>query len=245
MKRPTTTLEPIGLVLLREAGLRPPPTVETAPIAPRDWEAAVGTRIAARAQPLRLDRGLLTVRTASSTWAQELSLLSEPILAQLRARGVPVTGLRFRVGHVAAPERPPLRDEVRTTPPEAPLPPEVVALLAHIADPELRDAIAHAAARNLGWQLTLKAAPKKKPRRAPRPAAPPAAEVAPPRAPTRLPVRAPAPPAPPSAAPERGAPARTATSAPSAARGPRSAAPGSARPDRAPPPSPGGSRGKS
>jgi hypothetical protein len=244
MKRPTTTLEPIGLVLLREAGLRPPPTVETAPIAPRDWEAAVGTRIAARAQPLRLDRGVLIVRTASSTWAQELSLLSEPILTQLRARGVPVTGLRFRVGHVAAPERPPLRDAIRTTPPEAPLPPEVVALLAHIADPELRDAIAHAAARNLGWQLTLQAAPKKKPRRAPRPPAPPPAEAAPPRAPTRLPVRAPSP----SAAPERGAPrppARTATSAPSAARGPRSAAPGSARPDRAPPPSPAGSRGKS
>lgn len=158
----STALEPIGLVLQRETGIKPPPAVETAPIAYRDWEAAVGSRIAARARPVRIDRGVLVVRTATSTWAQELALLSEPILAQLRARGVQVESLRFRVGHVDAPERPPLRDEVRTSPPDAPLPAEVQAQLAHIADPELRDAIAHAAAKNLGWQLTLKA--KNKPR---------------------------------------------------------------------------------
>lgn len=156
----STALEPIGLVILRETGLKPPPAVETAPIAYRDWEAAVGSRIAARARPVRLDRGVLVVRTATSTWAQELALLSEPILAQLRARGVQVESLRFRVGHVDAPERPPLRDEVRTSPPEVPLPPDVRAELARVEDPELRDAIAHAAAKNLGWQLTLKA-PKK------------------------------------------------------------------------------------
>jgi hypothetical protein len=151
-----STLEPIGLVLRRDVALRPPPSIDTTPIPPRDWEAAVGTRIAARARPVRLDRGLLTVRAATATWAQELSLLSEPILAELRSRGLPVTELRFRVGPVEAPERPPQRDEVRTAPPEVPLPEEVLAEIARVPDPELRDIIAHAAAKNLGWQEMLR-----------------------------------------------------------------------------------------
>lgn len=160
-------LEPIGLVLRRDSALRPPPSIDTTPIPARDWEAAVGTRIAARARPMRLDRGLLTVRAATATWAQELSLLAEPILAELRSRGLPVTELRFRVGPVEAPLRPPQRDEVRTAPPEVPIPEEVLAELARVPDPELRDIIAHAAAKNLGWQETL---PKPKKKRAkPRP----------------------------------------------------------------------------
>lgn len=219
MKRPlrSMSIEPIGLVILRETGLRPPSTIETSPVAARDWEAAVGSRIAARAQPVRLDRGVLVVRTASSTWAQELALLSEPILAQLRARGVKVESLRFRVGHVDAPERPPLRDEVRTAPPAVPLPPEVRAELSRIDDVELREAIAHAAAKNLGWQMEM-AAPKK-------------------GAKTRRPSEK-------TKAAARGTEPVPITSAPSAARGPRSAGTGSAPPDRASRPSPGASRGK-
>ena len=173
MKRPTrfSAIEPLGLVLSRDAGLRVPGAVETSPIAARDWEAAVGSRIAARAQPVRLERGVLTVRTATATWAQELSLLTEAILPQLRGRGVKVDSLRFRVGHVDAPERPPSRDEVRTSPPEVPLPPEVNAELARVDDAELRDAIAHAAAKNLGWQTTLTGVQKARARAArdPRP----------------------------------------------------------------------------
>lgn len=174
-----SALEPLGLVLSRDPTLRVPGTVETSPIAPRDWEAAVGSRIAARARPVRIERGVLTVRVASATWAQELSLLVEPILAQLRARGVKVDALRFRVGHVDVPERPPSRDTVRTSPPEVPLPPAVLTELAHVDDAELRDAIAHAAAKNLGWQRTLAPAKKARARdatsprsdaRAPRPA---------------------------------------------------------------------------
>ncbi len=147
-------LEPLGLVLSRDTALRVPGTIETSPVPARDWEAAVGSRIAARARPVRLDRGVLTVRAATATWAQELSLLSEAILFQLRGRGVVVASLRFRVGPVDAPERPPSRSEVRTTPPEVPLPPSLGAVVAKVADPELRDIIAHAAARNLGWQAT-------------------------------------------------------------------------------------------
>ena len=178
-------LEPLGLVLSRDAALRVPGTIETSPVPARDWEAAVGSRIAARAHPVRLDRGVLTVRAATATWAQELSLLSDAILFQLRGRGVVVESLRFRVGPVDAPERPPSRSEVRTTPPEVPLPPAVGAVVAQVADPELRDIIAHAAARNLGWQATrlegLTSAPSgaRVPRSAAPESAPPARTTSP------------------------------------------------------------------
>jgi Dna[CI] antecedent, DciA len=148
------SIEPLGLVLSRDSALRLPGSIETSPVSARDWEAAVGSRIAARARPVRLDRGVLVVRTASATWAQELALLADAILQQLRGRGVVVDSLRFRVGHVDAPERPPSRSEVRTAPPEVPLPPTVEAVLGNITDPDLRAAVAHAAARNLGWQVT-------------------------------------------------------------------------------------------
>src|SRR5439155_533119 len=112
----STGLTPLGDLLRRDPALRVPAAVEASPIAFRDWEAAVGTRIAARARPLRIERGVLLIRTATSTWAQELALLADTIVAQLAARGIAVKGLRFRVGHVDAPERPPSRDEVRTSP---------------------------------------------------------------------------------------------------------------------------------
>lgn len=206
-------LEPLGLVLQRDSSLRVPATVETSPISARDWEAAVGTRIAARARPLRLERGVLLVLTATSTWSQELALLADAIIAQLRGRSVKVTSLRFRVGQVDAPERPPTRDEVRTSPPEVSLPPAVLREVARIADPELRAAIARAAAKNLGWQATLGGA------------APPENEKVP--APRRR---------------QQEAPSAPATAATPAAQGPRSAAPGSAAPGRATRPSPGGRR---
>lgn len=145
-------LEPLGLVLRRETALRVPSSVETSPISARDWSAAVGTRIAARTRPIQLERGVLLIRAASATWAQELTLLSDAIIAQLRGRSVHVRALRFRVGHVEAPARPPVHREVRTAPPAAPLPPSVKRELALVEDVELREAIARAAAKNLGWQ---------------------------------------------------------------------------------------------
>jgi hypothetical protein len=139
--------------LLRDIGaLRVPASVEASPIAFRDWEAAVGTRIAARARPLRLARGVLSVVAASATWAQELSLLSDAIIAELRARGVAVRSLRFRVGEVAPPDRPPQRGTPRTAPSRARLPRDLERDLADVGDPDLRAAIAIAASTNLGWQ---------------------------------------------------------------------------------------------
>jgi hypothetical protein len=171
-KRGSSGFEPLGAVLRRGTIIAVPKNaVPGAPVSARDWEGAVGSRIAARARPVKLERGVLYVRTASSTWAQELSLLSDPILEQLRARGVEVEALRFRVGPVDAPERPPTRDEVRTSPPSAPLPPPLAADIARVPDDELREAIARAASKNLGWQRVREGV-KKSPAR-PAPSEPP------------------------------------------------------------------------
>ncbi|WP_437988020.1 DciA family protein [Sorangium sp. So ce117] len=229
----------------------------------REWEAAVGSRIAARARPLKLERGVLHVRAASSMWAQELSLLGDAITAQLRSRGLPVQSLRFRVGKVEPVARPPWREEVRPTPKEAPLPVEVRRELGKVADTELRDAIAKAAARNLGWQEAEAGA---RPRNAPpplQPSAAPAPRVSPPpvqhgaarAAPPPVQhgaARAAPPPAPrvSRVSPEAAAPATPggdaeATSPRRGARDPRSAASRTARSDRTTEPSGGGRRGRS
>jgi hypothetical protein len=191
---------PLGFVIQADTKLRVPASIEASPIAFRDWEAAVGTRIAARARPIKLERGVLLVRTASSTWAQELALLSEVIITALRRRNVAVDSLRFRVGQIDAPERPPSREEVRVSPAEVPLPPAVAIQIAHVEDPELRAIIARAAAKNLGWQEDNEA-PKRK-LRADRAAA--EAEVK-------------------ALTPKRPGPSSPPTSAKPGARGPRSA----------------------
>ena len=147
-----TGLETLGGVLRRDGDLRTPPSVEASPVSARDWEAAVGTRIAARARPVRLERGVLLVIAASATWAQELALLGDAIVEQLAARGVPVKSLRFRVGEVAAPPRIEAREPPRVEPPSAPLPRDVEHELARVGDLDLRATIARAAAKNLGWQ---------------------------------------------------------------------------------------------
>ncbi|WP_438017314.1 DUF721 domain-containing protein [Sorangium sp. So ce315] len=262
MSRRTGGIERLGAVIQRGSSLAAPAEVDTAPMPFRDWEAAVGSRIAARARPLKLERGVLHVRAASSTWAQELSMLGDAITTQLRARGLPVQSLRFRVGKVDPVARPPWREEVRPTPKEAPLPIEVRQELGKVADPELRDAIAKAAARNLGWQEAEASA---RPRNAPPPvlpaapqppphpsrATPPQVPGAPPPAPRAA--RGAPPPAPRAtprpAAPLRAAPdddeAPSATSPRRAARDPRSAASRTARSDRTKAPSGEGRRGRS
>jgi hypothetical protein len=217
-RRAHRPLEPLGAVVERDPTLKLEASKRAPPVATRDWEAAVGTRIAARARPAKLERGVLLVRAASATWAHELTLLADAIIEQLRARGVAVESLRFFVGNVDPPERPPWRKEVRTSPPEAPLPMDVRRELARVTDPELRDAIARAAAKNLGWQEQREAA-----RVEPRPSAP-----IPP---------APNPPSPP--------PAPQPTSGTAGARAPRSVASKSARSAQTPTPPAAARRGTS
>jgi predicted nucleic acid-binding Zn ribbon protein len=118
---------------------------KTAHISLADWQRAIGVRLAQKAFPERLAEGVLTVRVPSSTWAQELSLLSGVVLERLQAAGHHVTRMRFQVHATrSAPERP------VTVVRRVPLPPNLRDSLDQIEDPELRRAIAEAAAYALG-----------------------------------------------------------------------------------------------
>jgi len=109
-----------------------------------DWQRAVGERLAQKTYPERMQEGLLTVRVPSSTWAQELSLLSDVVLERLRAAGHRVQKLRFHVAAGKSPLEPPVTVVRRTA-----LPGALAATLARVDDPELRAAIADAASLNL------------------------------------------------------------------------------------------------
>jgi Dna[CI] antecedent DciA-like protein len=119
------------------------------------WPEAVGDAVSRKAWPLRLGRdGTLHVAAASATWANELSLLQDEILAALRARLDVETpsAIRFAVGPIPEPERPlELVDE--TAPGTLDVPPEVereaAAAAAEIDDPELRELVARAARASL------------------------------------------------------------------------------------------------
>jgi hypothetical protein len=107
------------------------------------WRSAVGERIASRTEPGRLRAGVLTVHAASAAWAQELTFLSPEIVLRVQGLGLPVKSLRFVVREAvgtATPRRAPARPVQKK-----PLPEELEARLASVADPELRAAIGEAA----------------------------------------------------------------------------------------------------
>lgn len=141
----------LGDVLGRQPASRPA-SAGAPVIAAATWEGAVGTRVAARALPVKLESGVLWVRATTATWAQELSLLAPQIISQLAARGVTVTSLKFVVGKVPGPLRPKSRDNLREAPPDAPIPQDLATEIAKVADPDLGRAIRRAAGKNLGWQ---------------------------------------------------------------------------------------------
>lgn len=118
------------------------------------WAPVVGEAIARRAWPLRIGRdGTLHVATESATWANELALLGDDILARLRERlgAESPAGLRFAVGPVPEPAAPQPADE--PPPPASEAPPEIEseahAAAAAIDDPELRELVAKAARASL------------------------------------------------------------------------------------------------
>jgi hypothetical protein len=119
------------------------------------WPEAVGDAVARNAWPLRLARdGTLHVAVASATWANELSLLRDEILAALRVRlgaESPPT-IRFAVGPIPESERP-LEPPGQAPPRTLEVPPEVEreanAAAAKIGDPELRELVARAARASL------------------------------------------------------------------------------------------------
>ena len=143
--------EPLEHVLARAGEDRFAPSANRAPIPPHVWFAAVGARIAERTRPIALEGGVLIVRAATSVWASELSLLSEPLLTRLRMVGVRARSLRFRVGPIEAAER---GTELRTSKVPAPiaLDQRLARLLEDVEDEELRAAMTAAARANLAWQ---------------------------------------------------------------------------------------------
>lgn len=119
----------------------------------RVWPSAVGDAIARAAWPQRIGRdGTLLVATTSATWAFELGLLADEILAKLApavGAGAP-TAIRFSPGAVPAPAAPLAAD----VPVAAPAIDDATRLLAEeltagIDDDELRATIARAAAASL------------------------------------------------------------------------------------------------
>lgn len=109
-----------------------------------DWRRAVGERLAQKTHPERVNDGVLTVRVPSSTWAQELSLLSEVVLERLAAAGHRLQKLRFNVAGASVPVEAPVTIVRRVA-----LPAALAESLARIQDPELRAAIAEAASLSL------------------------------------------------------------------------------------------------
>jgi len=133
------------------------------------WRQIVGERIAARTEPGAKRGRELTVHVASASWAQELSLLVNEIVARLKAAGIYVDTVRFRVKEIAVAARDPAAR--KPTYRKAALPTPLSDRLELIEDSELRDAISEAAAL---W-LALDEAPNKArtTRRPPAPSAPP------------------------------------------------------------------------
>jgi hypothetical protein len=117
------------------------------------WPAAVGAEVARHAWPARLARdGTLHVATESSVWAFELEQLAPTVLARLRGalgKEAP-NGLRFTPGRL--PEAVPEPNLVarRMVPEPGPKERELAkAMSAGIADEELRELVARAAAASL------------------------------------------------------------------------------------------------
>jgi len=119
----------------------------------RAWPTAVGDAIARAAWPQRVGRdGTLLVATVSATWANELTLLADDVLAKLAAVVGPAapTGLRFAVGPVPAPAADPAAIAPKPTP--APRPDELELagdVSSTIGDPDLRKMVQRAIAASL------------------------------------------------------------------------------------------------
>jgi len=62
------------------------------------WAQVVGEEIAARTQPLRVDKGVLYVRVDQSAWLQELHFMEKEILRKLKEKAPDVELDRIRFG---------------------------------------------------------------------------------------------------------------------------------------------------
>jgi hypothetical protein len=124
------------------------------------WNQAVGDTIAQQAQPLRLERGLLTVAVRSPVWVQELQMMAPEIMGQLRQHrvGRAVEKIRFRLGSVEPPAKP--AEDTASLLAKIELDPETLSqldrLCATVADPELRGIIRRVAEKDARLRLLRK-----------------------------------------------------------------------------------------
>jgi hypothetical protein len=72
------------------------------------WREVAGEHLSARTEPVKLFRGVLTVRAEGGAWASELTLLAAPIAAKADAflGGSSVREVRVVAGVVRAPDEP-------------------------------------------------------------------------------------------------------------------------------------------
>jgi hypothetical protein len=110
----------------------------------------VGPELARRTEVVALDRGALRVRVPDARWRKVLHRMQPEILDRLQriAGSLAPRRLGFVEGDVAPTSVP----EPAPPGPSAPLPPELLARIATIPDPELRARFAESAARYLGRQ---------------------------------------------------------------------------------------------
>ena len=114
------------------------------------WAEVVGSLLASKAEPVRIEEGKLFVRVANSAWMQELQFLKDDIRSRLNHRlgASVVRGLYLVLG--AGKPRP--KEEV--TPPVHPVDEsKITALVPDVKQPEIEMAlrrVARARARRLG-----------------------------------------------------------------------------------------------
>jgi hypothetical protein len=145
------TLEPIGRDVEHELRRLGPGGAIADVVAA--WPGAVGPAIAANAWPAQIGRdGTLYIATSSSAWAFELTHLEEDVRGRLTERlgeNAP-DRLRFAPGRLPEPGAESVETSERTVPP---LSPRALAagreIAARIADPQLQEAVARAAATSL------------------------------------------------------------------------------------------------
>jgi Dna[CI] antecedent, DciA len=130
----------------------------------RCWPSLVGDTTARRCWPVSLQKGVLVVHVADSTWVQELTYLKAQLLKKVQTAVTPeaVTALRFyvRAGASSPPPEPPLDPSAEGAPNEdptaRPLAPNVAAALDafendldEVEDPDLRRSIRRAFVEHL------------------------------------------------------------------------------------------------
>jgi hypothetical protein len=113
---------------------------------------ALSQRVLHNARPVRFGRGVLTVHTVNSAWANSLQLESESILTRIKrlTPGLRISKLVFRSGPMPDAALPMPEDEApKRSVALDKLPEDIARALAHIHDDTLREAVARAALMGL------------------------------------------------------------------------------------------------